>query len=72
VVVSLRYARPIAVVSRAVVMRQAPHGLAAEAGSADPLAVVEVITAQPGWRLVRSEAGLAGWLPESAVVEVPR
>jgi len=72
VAVAVRYSRPIAVVSRAVVVRQVPHGLAPEAGAADPLAVVEVITARPGWRLVRSEAGLAGWLPESALVEVPR
>lgn len=72
VAVALRYARPIAVVSRAVVVRQVPHGLAAEAGTADPLAVVEVVATRPGWRLVRTGAGLAGWLPESALVEVPR
>ncbi|HEX9165093.1 MAG TPA: hypothetical protein VF862_04240 [Gemmatimonadales bacterium] len=70
--VARAYARPIGVVSRAAVLRQAPHGLAAEAGTADPLAVVEVVSSRPGWHLVRSEAGLTGWLPEGAVLRVPR
>jgi hypothetical protein len=66
------YSRPMAVVGRAAVLRQAPHGLATEAGSADPLAVVELVASRPGWRLVRSSNGLEGWLPETAVVEVPQ
>lgn len=71
-VVAWTYARPLGIVGRAAVLRQAPHGLAPEAGAADPLAVVELVATRPGWRLVRSGMGLLGWLPESAVVEIPR
>lgn len=69
-VVAREYARPLAIVSRGAIVRQVPHGLAPEAGTADPLSVVALVSSQPGWRLVRTAAGLVGWLPESALVPV--
>lgn len=66
------YGRPLAVVSREAVLRQAPHGLAAETGRAMELAVVTVVSDRPGWRLVQSAGGLRGWVPASALAEVRR
>jgi hypothetical protein len=64
------YARPIAIVARSTVLRQAPHGLADELGRADELSVVDVVATRPGWRRVRTGSGVEGWVPDGALAEV--
>jgi hypothetical protein len=72
IALSRRDAAPIAVVARDVVLRQAPHGLAAPAGRAEELGVVLVVGWVPGWRLVTTGSGGEGWLSESVLAEVRR
>jgi len=64
------YARPLGVVARAAVLRQAPHGLAEETGRAEELTVVAIVAERAGWWLVRTESGLQGWMPDGALAEV--
>jgi hypothetical protein len=64
------YGRPLGVVARAVALRQAPHGLAEETGRTEELTVVAVVAERAGWRLVRTETGLKGWMPDGALAEV--
>lgn len=64
------YARPAAVVARAVSARQAPHGLAAEQGQLDPLAVVTVRDVRPGWVRIHHPRTGEGWVPAHAVVSI--
>jgi tetratricopeptide (TPR) repeat protein len=63
-------ARPIAVLARTVRLREAPHGLADESGTADELAVVTLLEQRGGWRLVQSPSGARGWVPVTALAEV--
>ena len=62
--------QPLAVLARAVQLRDAPHGLAEEIGRAQELAVVEVVEQRAAWRLIETRQHLRGWIPATAVVEV--
>jgi hypothetical protein len=62
--------RPLAVLARAVQLRDAPHGLAEEIGRAQVLAVVEVIEQRAAWRLIETPQHQRGWVPSTAIVEV--
>ena len=70
VVLGRVYARPLGVVARAAALRQAPHGLAEETGRTEELTVVAIVAERAGWRLVRTESGMQGWMPEGALAEV--
>ena len=60
----------LAVLARAVQLRDAPHGLAEEIGRAQELAVVEVIEHRAAWRLIETPQHVRGWVPSTAIVEV--
>jgi hypothetical protein len=62
--------QPLAVLARAVQLRDAPHGLAEEIGRAQELGVVEVVEQRSAWRLIETRQHLRGWVPATAVVEV--
>jgi hypothetical protein len=62
--------QPLAVLARAVQLRDAPHGLAEEIGRAQELGVVEVVEQRAAWRLIETRQRLRGWVPATAVVEV--
>lgn len=62
--------QPLAVLARAVQLRDAPHGLAEEIGRAQELGVVEVVERRAAWRLIETRQHVRGWVPATAVVEV--
>ena len=62
--------RPLAVLARAVQLRDAPHGLAEEIGRAQELGVVQVIEQRAAWRLIETPQHVRGWVPSTAIVEV--
>ena len=62
--------RSLAVLARAVQLRDAPHGLADEIGRAQELAVVEIIEQRTAWRLIETPQHVRGWVPSTAIVEV--
>lgn len=66
-----RYAHPEAIVARAVTARQAPHGLAAEQGTLEPLTVVSLRGARAGWYRVHQPRLGEGWVPAAALVVLP-
>ena len=55
---------------RTVRVREAPHGLAEESGTADELSVVRLVERRGGWRLVEAPRGIRGWVPVTAMAEV--
>jgi hypothetical protein len=68
--IARQQSRPIAVLARTVRVREAPHGLAEESGTADELSVVRLMERRGGWRLVEAPRGLRGWVPVTAMAEV--
>jgi hypothetical protein len=60
----------LAVLARAVQLRDAPHGLAEEIGRAQELAVVDVLEQRGAWRLIQTPQHVRGWVPSTAIVEV--
>jgi len=66
------YRSPLAVVTRAAVLRDAPHGLAREAGRVEELRVVKVRDRRPGWRLIELRDAQPGWVPAGSLAEVGR
>ena len=62
--------RAQAVLARTVRLREAPHGLADESGTADELAVVALLEQRGGWRLVETPSSARGWVPVTSLAEV--
>ena len=64
------YARPLGVAAGALELRLSPHGRAPVTAQAADQSALRIERRVPGWALVRSGAGQAGWAPAEAVAVV--
>jgi hypothetical protein len=64
------YGRPLGVAAGAVELRLSPHGRAPVTAQAADQSALRIERRVPGWALVRSGAGQAGWAPAEAIAVV--
>ncbi|NOT08379.1 MAG: hypothetical protein HOP28_09260, partial [Gemmatimonadales bacterium] len=71
--VALRAQRtvPRAVLTGGASLRVSPHGLAPELGSAPAFSLVRLVRSAPGWWLVETAAGGAGWIVDDVLAPLP-